>query len=75
MAKIVKLKLNDIENIVRKTLRENEMMEDDMEKGGEPKRKASIMVDADGNHYVIDDVTKQIYGIVTKKDGEHHDKL
>jgi hypothetical protein len=33
------------------------------------------MIDADGNHYVIDDATKQIYGIVTKKDGEHHDKL
>jgi hypothetical protein len=74
MTKIVKLKLNDIENIVRKTLRENEMMEDDMENGGEPKRKASIMIDDDGNHFVIDDVTKQIYGIVTK-DGQHHDKL
>lgn len=71
MAKIVKLKLTDIENIVRKTLRENEMMEDDMEMGD--KRKASIMIDNDGNHYVIDDKTKMIYGIVTK-DGIQHNK-
>jgi|LakMenE01Jun11ns_1017448.scaffolds.fasta_scaffold9702047_3 hypothetical protein len=73
MAKIIKLKLNDIENIVRKTLRENEMMEDDMEMGDKPKRKASIMIDDDGNHFVIDDETKMIYGIVTK-DGIQHNK-
>jgi hypothetical protein len=90
MAKIVKLKLKDIENIVRKTIKESEFddfdtkiqpeelpgaedYEDQM--SDEPKRKASIMVDADGNHYVVDDETKLIYGIVTKKDGEHHDKM
>ena len=73
MTKIVKLKLNDIENIVRKTLRENEMMEDDMETDNKPKRKASIMIDDEGNHFVIDDDTKIIYGIVTK-DGIQHNK-
>jgi hypothetical protein len=73
MAKIIKLKLNDIENIVRKTLRENEMMEDDMETDNKPKRKASIMIDDEGNHFVIDDDTKMIYGIVTK-DGIQHNK-
>ena len=54
MAKIVKLKLNDIENIVRKTLKENEMMEDDMEMNDKPKRNIQIMKDKNGKHYVVD---------------------
>jgi hypothetical protein len=63
MAKIIKLKLNDIENIVRKTLRENEMMEDDMETGEKPGRKVQIMIDKYGRHYVVDMETNEILGV------------
>lgn len=62
MSKIVKLKLTDIENIVRKTLIENEMMEDDMEMGGKPKRNIQIMKDENGKHYVVDTDTDEILG-------------
>jgi hypothetical protein len=63
MAKIVKLKLTDIENIVRKTLRENEMTEDDMEMGDKPKRNIQIMKDENGKHYVVDVDTDEILGV------------
>jgi hypothetical protein len=63
MAKIVKLKLTDIENIVRKTLRENEMTEDDMEMGDKPKRNIQIMKDENGKHYVVDVGTDEILGV------------
>ena len=62
MAKIVKLKLNDIENIVRKTLKESEMMGDDMEMNDKPKRNIQIMKDKNGKHYVIDVDTEEILG-------------
>jgi len=62
MTKVVKLKLNDIENIVRKTLKESEMMEDDMEMNDKPKRNIQIMKDKNGKHYVIDVDTEEILG-------------
>jgi hypothetical protein len=63
MTKVVKLKLNDIENIVRKTLKENEMMEDDMEMGEKTKRNIQIMKDENGKHYVVDVDTDEIVGM------------
>jgi hypothetical protein len=63
MSKIVKLKLTDIENIVRKTINENEMMEDDMEMGDNPKRNIQIMKDENGRHYVVDTDTDEILGV------------
>ena len=63
MAKVVKLKLNDIENIVRKTLKENQMMEDDTEIGGKTKRNIQIMKDENGRHYVVDVDTDEIVGM------------
>jgi hypothetical protein len=62
MTKIVKLKLSDIQNIVNKTISENEMMEDDMEMGDSPKRNIQIMKDKNGKHYVIDVDTNEIIG-------------
>jgi hypothetical protein len=62
MTKIVKLKLSDIQNIVNKTISENEMMEDDMEMGDGPKRNIQIMKDKNGKHYVIDVDTNEIIG-------------
>ena len=63
MTKVVKLKLNDIENIVRKTLKENEMMEDDVEMGEKTKHNIQIMKDENGKHYVVDVDTDEIVGM------------
>jgi hypothetical protein len=77
MAKIVKLKLKDIENIVRKTIKESEFDDFDTkiqpeelpgaedyedQMSDEPKRNIQIMKDKNGKHYVIDVDTEEILG-------------
>lgn len=77
MAKIVKLKLKDIENIVRKTIKESEFDDFDTkiqpeelpgaedyedQMSDELKRNIQIMKDKNGKHYVIDVDTEEILG-------------
>ena len=78
MAKIVKLKLKDIENIVRKTIKESEFDDFDTkiqpeelpgaedyedQMNDKPERKVKIMIDKYGRHYVVDIETDEILGV------------
>lgn len=66
MGKIVKLKLKDIENIVKKTINESEFDSESEESSGTdmgPKKTMLIGKGEDGKIYAIDSETGDILGI------------
>lgn len=72
MSKVVKLKLSDIENIVRKTIKESELEDFDVQSDDEPTnepdnqevstRNVAIGKGEDGKIYVTDVETGEILG-------------